>query len=119
MMDNLSLYKVFGSFLILAFTSSSARCSTTRVILAMIFSLSPQRLSCSRKSYHWWQVGIRDTKETLIKDMASLEGTFVTKATETSEKNKERLEKNKEKLEKMKQEFEKTTQKDISRKEGI
>src|SRR5260370_13842151 len=40
MMDHLSLYKGFGSFLILAFTSSSARCSTTRVILAMIFSLS-------------------------------------------------------------------------------
>src|SRR5258705_12973326 len=58
MMDHLSLYKGFGSFLILAFTSSSARCSTTRVILAMIFSLSLQRLSCSRKSYHWWQVGI-------------------------------------------------------------
>src|SRR6266705_521883 len=40
MMDHLSLYKGFGSFLILAFTSSSARCSTTRVILAMTFSLS-------------------------------------------------------------------------------
>src|SRR5436190_9272982 len=61
MMDHLSLYKGFESFLILAFTSSSARCSTTRVILAMIFSLSPQRLSCSRKSYHWWQVGISNS----------------------------------------------------------
>src|SRR5437879_245703 len=61
MIDHLSLYKGFGSFFILAFTSSSARCSTTRVILAMIFSLSLQRLSCSRKSYHWWQVGIRST----------------------------------------------------------
>src|SRR5712672_1406637 len=64
MMDHLSLYKGFGSFLILAFTSSSARCSTTRVILAMIFSLSLQRLSCSRKSYHWWQVGMIQLSQT-------------------------------------------------------
>src|SRR5262245_18409658 len=59
MMDHLSLYKGFGSFLILAFTSSSARCSTTRVILAMSFSLSLPSLSCSRKSYHLWLDGIR------------------------------------------------------------
>src|SRR5207302_11418119 len=65
MMDHLSLYKGFGSFLILAFTSSSARCSTTRVILAMIFSLSLQRLSCSRKSYHWWQVGMSGWRQSV------------------------------------------------------
>lgn len=38
-MDHLSLYKGFGSFLILSFTSSSVRCDFTRVFLPMIFSL--------------------------------------------------------------------------------
>jgi len=32
----------------------------------MIFSLSLQRLSCSRKSYHWWQVGITTSVVTLL-----------------------------------------------------
>src|SRR5882762_1933665 len=58
MMDHLSLYKGFGSFLILSFTSSSVRCGVTRVILPMIFSLSLTHDGLCKESYYRRQGGI-------------------------------------------------------------
>src|SRR5260370_10399415 len=61
MMDHLSLYKGFGSFLILSFTSSSVRCGVTRVILPMIFSLSLTHDGLCKESYYRRQGGMSIT----------------------------------------------------------
>src|SRR5882762_2568776 len=66
MMDHLSLYKGFGSFLILSFTSSSVRCGVTRVILPMIFSLSLTHDGLCKESYYRRQGGITRSCESAV-----------------------------------------------------